>query len=50
MICSESTHDAEIKFIFTILWSNGFPLNVVQTVITNKITERNKIKQASVQK
>ena len=50
MICSESTLDAEIKFISMILCNNSLPLNVVQTVITNKITEFNKIKQASVQK
>ena len=50
MICSESTLDAEIKFISTTLCNNSFPLNVVQTIITNKITEFNKIKQAPVQK
>ena len=46
MTCSESTLDTEIKFISTILYNNGFPLNVVQTVINNKITDFDKIKLA----
>ena len=41
MICSESTFDLEIKFISETLCNNGFLLNVVQTVITDKITEFN---------
>ena len=44
MICSESTLDADIKFISETLCNNGFPLSVAQTVIANKITEFNKIK------
>ena len=50
MICSKSTLDSVIKFIPDNLCNNGFPLRVLQTVITNKITEINKIKQESVQK
>ena len=49
MICFDSTLDAEIKYTSLTLCNNGFPLNV-QTIITNSITEFNKIKQASVQK
>ena len=49
MICSESTL-AELKFISETHWNNGFPLSVVQTIITKKIAKFNKIKQASVQK
>ena len=48
MIIFESTINAEIKFIFETLCNNGFQLNVVQIVITNKITEFNQIKQESV--
>ena len=48
MICSESTIDVEIKFLRLI--ATSFQLSVVQTVITNRITKFNKIKQASVQK
>ena len=50
MICSESALDSEIKFISETLFNNSFPLSVVQTVIADKITEFNQIKQASVQK
>ena len=48
MICFKSTFDAEVKFISMTLFTNGFPLNVVQRVITHKITEF-RIKQAPVQ-
>ena len=50
MICSNSTLDAENKLIATTLRDKSFPLNVVQTVITNEITEFNKIKQLPLQK
>ena len=50
MICFESSPDTEIKFISETLCNNDFPLNVVQTVITNKKTEFYEIKQESVQK
>ena len=50
MIYSECTLDAEIKLISETLCNNSFPLSVVQTDITNKITEFNKIKLSSVQK
>ena len=35
MISSESTLDAETKFIFKTVCNNGFLLNVVQRLITN---------------
>ena len=50
MICSKSKLDAEVKFISMTFCNNGFPLNIVQTVMKNKITDFNKIKQASVQR
>ena len=50
MICLESTLDPQIKFIPTTLCNNGFPLNVVQIIINNKITDFNKIKQTSAQR
>ena len=50
MICFEFTLDTEIKFIPTTLCSNSFPLNVIETVIDNKVTEFNKMKQSFVQK
>ena len=48
MICSKSKLNDEIMFISMTLCSNGFPWNVVQTVIKNKIIDFNKIKFVSV--
>ena len=50
MISSNFKLDNEIKFISMTLCNNGFPLNIVQTVIDNKITDFNKIKPESVQR
>ena len=44
MICSKSKIDDKIKFIFMTL------INIVQTVINNKIMNFNKIKLVSVQR
>ena len=39
MISSQPELDKEIKFISVSLCNNGFPLNVVQIVIKNKIID-----------
>ena len=52
MIWSEYTLDSEIMFISDILCHNGFPLSVVQTVVTKKklnLTKLNKHQYKSAQ-
>ena len=50
MICSDSKLDEEIKFISATLCNNGFPLDIVKSVIHHKIADFNKIKPAMVEK
>ena len=50
MICFESKLDDEIKFICMTHYKNGFPLNVVQTVIKNEMLEFDIIKLTLVQR
>ena len=50
MICSESKLDNEVKFITGILCNNGFPKDIVWSVIRDKISHFSKIKPDSVQR
>lgn len=50
MICSKAKLDDELKFITTTLCKNAYPLNIVESIIKNKIAEFNKVKPASVQR
>ena len=50
MICSESKLDDEVEFITVTLCKNGFPEDIVRSVIRDKISDFNKIKPDSVQR
>ena len=50
MICSESKLDNGVKFISETLCNNGFPDNIVWSVIRDKISDFRKIKPDSVQR
>ena len=50
MICFESKLDDKVKFITGTLCNNGFPEDIVQSVIRDKISDFSKIKPDSVQK
>ena len=49
MICSESNLDDESEFITKTLCNNGFPEDIVRSVIRDKISDFSKIKHDSVQ-
>lgn len=50
MICSQTMLDDEMKFITRTLCNNAYSLDIVQSVISNKISDFNKMKPASVQR
>ena len=50
MICSESKLDDEVKFITETLSNNGFPEDIVRSIIRDKIADFSKIKADSVQR
>ena len=47
MLCSESKLDGEIDFITEILCNNGFPVDIVRSVIEDKIAHFHKTKVVS---
>ena len=49
MICSKSKMDDEVDFITGTLCNNGFPEDIVRSVIRDKISDFSKIKPDSVQ-
>ena len=49
-ICSESKLDDEVEFITGTLCNNGFPEDIVRSVIRDKIFDFSKIKPDSVQR
>ena len=50
IICSESKLDDEVEFIPGTLCNSGFPEDIVQSVIRDKISDFSKIKPNSVQR
>ena len=50
MIFSESKLDDEVEFITETLCNNGFPEDIVRSVIRDKISDFSKIKPDSVQR
>ena len=50
MICSESKLDDEVEFITGTLCNNGFPEDIVRSLIRDKISDFSKIKPDSVQR
>ena len=50
MICSVSKLDCEVSYITETLCNNGFPEDIVRSVIRDKVAHFNKIKVASAQK
>ena len=50
MICFESKLDDEVEFITGTLCNNGFPKDIVRSVIRDKISDFSKIKPDSVQR